>query len=114
MEWGSGMVFNAGNNPLDEFGDTVDRLQYQIQFGKGAVLIAADSYSEGFINESDDSYGVSIAGQYATERGNLGALALYRTQQSDESSFGVFTADIAGSIDNGPFQAEAEPHSACR
>ena len=28
LHWGSGMVYNAGNNPLDEFGDSVDRIQF--------------------------------------------------------------------------------------
>jgi len=108
VEWGSGMVYNAGNDPLDEFGDTIDRLQFQAKIGNTALMVAADSYSEGFINDSDDSYGISLAGQYSTERGNIGVLGLYRTQQSEESSFGVFTADIAGSLTNGPFEADAE------
>ena len=46
VEWGSGMVYNAGNDPLSEYGDTSDRVQVTVPVGKVHLIGAFDTNAE--------------------------------------------------------------------
>ena len=53
VEWGSGMVFNAGNRPEDDAGDTEDRVSFTGRAGPIYVMGAFGVPDGGFVNQFD-------------------------------------------------------------
>ena len=54
VEWGAGMIWNAGNDPLDEYGTTADRFQFVAPVGPVTLIGAYEVPYEGFINQDQD------------------------------------------------------------
>lgn len=108
LEWGSGMVFNAGNGPLDEYGNTVDRLQYAAKAGDVYVLGAIEQLYEGYVNQRDDIFGADGAVYYRTEQASLGIYNMVRWQKQGQSAFTMYTGSLWGYAEAGPVDVEAE------
>ena len=108
LEWGAGMVFNAGNEPWQEFGDTVDRVQFTGRAGDVYLQGGLESNVESFVNERDDVWGVSGSVLYAAEQASIGTYGLYRRYSYDESTFGMMTLDLWGEASAGPLHVETE------
>ena len=70
LHWGSGMVFNAGNGAWDEFGNSVERVQFSQQFQSVFFLVAVESYEENNINLADDTWGVVGSAYYSKSNNN--------------------------------------------
>ena len=95
IEWGSGMVYNAGHDPLDEFGDSADRLQITAPVGPVYLIGAIETSAENFINAGDDMRTYTGGVAYLGERYGLGTYNTYRVRTfADDSTFTVFTGDL--------------------
>jgi hypothetical protein len=108
VHWGSGMVFNAGNQATQFIGDTADRLQYSKQIDSVFILGAIESREEGFISAQDDTTAGTFALYYATDRISAGLYNVYAKQNVGEVSFGHLTSDIHGKVDLGALKVETE------
>lgn len=108
VEWGSGMVFNAGNRPEDDQGDTEDRIQFTGRAGPVYVMGAFGLPYEGFINQGDDMPSISGSVAHLTENAGVGAYGTYRWQSIDEDRVGVFVGDLWGRAHVGPVRIEGE------
>jgi hypothetical protein len=95
VEWGAGMVYNAGNGPLDEYGDTSDRVQVTAPIGKIHLIGAFETNTENYINTGDDLKTVTGAVAFLGERAGIGTYNTYRWQTfDDDADFSIFTGDI--------------------
>ena len=95
VHWGSGMVYNAGNDPLSEYGDTADRVQVTAPIGKIHLIGAFETNAENYVNTGDDLKTITGAIAFLGERAGLGTYNTYRWQKiDDDAEFSIFTADI--------------------
>ena len=108
VHWGAGMIFNAGNQPTQLIGDTVDRLQYSKQIDSVFLLGAIETREEGFISAKDDTTAGTLGIYYAADRLSAGIYNVYARQQVEDSSFGQFTTDVHGRADLGALKIETE------
>jgi hypothetical protein len=106
MQWGAGLLWNDGNDPDDEYGDTADRLQFSTRVGPVFVLAAYDVQFEGFLGAEDDMQSASLGLGYRTETAGVGLLNIYRYQPSE--TYQSYTGDIWGFAELGPVRAELE------
>ncbi len=106
--WGSGMLFHSGNEALSEFGNSIDRIQQTFYADDVFIQTSLDHYSEGLLNQDDDSWGGSLALMYNTERATSGVYALHQRQNESDSKFSMTTIDIHGRADAGTLKAEIE------
>ncbi len=106
MEWGAGILWNPGNDPEDEYGDTADRLQYSTRVGPVFVMGAYDVQFEGFLGAEDDMQAASLGVGYRTETAGVGLLNIYRWQNSAELQ--SYTGDVWAFTQLGPVRAELE------
>lgn len=106
--WGSGMVFNAGNRDIDEFGDTVDRVQFTGKIKKIFLMGGFENRSEGFSAVKDDYRGVVASVLYSGEKVGLGTFQTYRWQNTGDTRFTTWIGDIWGKADLGIATAEIE------
>lgn len=106
MEWGAGILWNPGNDPEDEYGDTADRLQFSTRVGPVFVMAAYDVQFEGFVGAEDDMQSLSLGVGYRTETAGVGLLNIYRYQPANE--YQAYTADIWAFTQLGPVRAELE------
>lgn len=105
--WGLGLWRNDGLGDNAEFGDTVDRVQWDAVFDDVFVEVGAESTAEGLFNDADDTWSASGAVGYRTELVTAGLMAHYRTTPA--RNFSLFTVDAAfsGQIGNLDVGAEA-------
>lgn len=110
VEWGTGMVFNAGNDPDDEFGDTADRIQFTGKAGQVYLMGAWEQRYEGLTNDPDDYKALAGAIFYKTEKAGVGSYLTYRWQRLDDgqSRWNTFIADVWGRAEMGPAKVQAE------
>jgi hypothetical protein len=108
MEWGSGMVFNAGNEPWQEFGDTVDRIQFTGRTGQVYLQGGLETNAEQYLNQGDDVWGISGAVLYQTEQASIGTYNLFRRYSHEDATFGLFTTDLWVEAQAGPLHVELE------
>ena len=95
VEWGSGMVYNAGNDPLSEYGDTADRVQVTAPVGPVYLIGAFETSAENFVNVNDDLKTITGGVAYLGERVGLGTYNTYRWQRvGDDSQYRLFTGDL--------------------
>ena len=95
VEWGSGMVYNAGNDPLSEYGDTADRVQVTAPVGPVYLIGAFETSAENFVNVNDDLKTMTGGVAYLGERVGLGTYNTYRWQRFDDNSqYRLFTGDL--------------------
>ena len=108
VHWGSGMVWNAGNDPDDEYGDTADRLQITSRVGPVYVFGAYELPFEGFVSEHDDVSALVAGVLYQSEVASLGTYNVYRWSKYDDSKYGAYIGDIWGRAELGPAVIETE------
>lgn len=108
VEWGTGMVWNAGNGVIDEYGDTADRIQLASKAGPVYILGAFETNYEGFLGEPDDMQTITSSVLYKTENVSIGTYNTFRYQSYEGDRFNAFTGDIFASAEMGPARAEAE------
>lgn len=61
--WGLGILYNAGNDPMDDFGTTVDRAGFQAMLGNLSLNVGYEKEKEGVLRRDDDdseSYEFSV------------------------------------------------------
>ena len=108
VEWGSGMVWNAGNDPSDDAGDTEDRISFTGKAGPVHVMGAFGVPYAGLINQGDDMRAVSGSVAHLAEQAAVGFYNSYRWQKDGDDSIGVWTGDLWGKAELGPVQVEGE------
>lgn len=108
VEWGSGMVFNAGNDPSDDYGDTEDRIQFTGKAGPVYVMGAFGVPYEGYVGETDDMRSVTGSVAHFTEQASIGVYGTYRWQGYEDDRVGVFVGDLWGKAELGPVSLEGE------
>ena len=109
VEWGSGMVYNAGLDPLSEYGDSADRLQVTVPMGPVYVIGAIETSAENFVNVDDDMITYTGGIAYLGERYGLGSYNTYRVAKfADESKYSLFTGDLWARVQLGMTSIEWE------
>lgn len=106
MEWGAGILWNAGNSPEARHSDTATRVQWSHTIQQVYVLAAWDQQYEGFLNAADDMQSATLALGYRSETSGFGLLNNYRYQPS--MSWNAYTGDVWGFAQIGPLRAELE------
>ena len=56
LHWGAGVLYNAGNTPLSEYGDSADRIQFTTRQGPVYVMAGYDIIYGGFRESYDGSH----------------------------------------------------------
>lgn len=109
VEWGSGMVYNAGLDPLSEYGDNADRLQITAPVGPVYLIGAIETSAENFINADDDMLTYTGGVAYLGERYGLGSYNTYRVAKfGDDSKYTLFTGDLWARVQLGMTSLEWE------
>jgi hypothetical protein len=108
LEWGSGMLLNAGNANNQEFGDTADRIQFTGRAGQVYLQGGLESNAEQFVNEGDDVYSLTGSLLYSTEQAGVGVYNIFRRYNYDGDKFGMYTLDFWGAAEAGPLNIETE------
>lgn len=106
--WGAGMVFNAGNRPVDEFGDTVDRVQFTGKAGKVFLMGGLENRYEGLAAERDDYRAAVTSVLFESEKAALGTFHTYRWRRTDDTRYSAWIGDIWGHADLGILELETE------
>ena len=106
LEWGSGILLNAGNDVDDEYGDTADRVQFTTRVGMIYLQAAYDWAYEGYLNDSDDMHNFTGALLYRTETVGIGLHNQVRMQPSED--FTAYIGDFWLRAQLGPATLEAE------
>jgi hypothetical protein len=106
MQWGAGILWNPGNDPLSEYGDSVDRLSYSTRVGPVFLLGTADVVHEGYVNEPDDMVGYTGAVGYRSETSGVGLLNHVRSQSTND--WLSYTGDFWAFANLGPAQVQLE------
>ena len=108
LEWGAGMVLNAGNDPTDEFGDTADRVQFTGRAGQVYLQAGLETNAEQLVGEGDDVSSITGSLLYRNETAGAGLYNIYRTYSYDGDRFGMYTLDMWGEAQAGPLRLETE------
>lgn len=108
VHWGTGMVFNAGNDPSSEFGDTIDRVLASARVGDVFIMGGYESRLESYVNLPDDYHALVGSVMYNTEKAGLGTYLTYRWRNQDYGRFQTFIADLWGEANFGPAKVEGE------
>jgi hypothetical protein len=106
LEWGSGILLNAGLEIDSEYGDTADRVQFTTRAGPFYVKTAYDWSYEGYLNDADDMHNLTAALLYRTESVGAGFHNQLRFQPSED--FTAYIGDIWLYAELGPATLEAE------
>lgn len=106
MEWGAGLLWDAGNTATAQHSDTATRVQWAHTFKQVFVLGAWDQQYEGFLNAPDDMQSFSLALGYRSETAGVGLLNIYRYQPA--MAWNAYTGDVWGFAQIGPLRAELE------
>lgn len=106
MEWGSGILWNPGDDPEAEAGDSADRVQFSGNLGQVWMMAAWDVQFEGFLGQPDDMQSVNLALGYRNETNGAGLLNVYRYQPSN--TWQQYTGDLWAFTQLGKLRAELE------
>jgi hypothetical protein len=109
VEWGTGLVWNAGDDPLDEYGDTSDRVQAVIPVGPIHLIGAFETPAENYVNQPDDIKQLTAGVAFLGEKVGIGTYNTYRWQKfDDDSQYKMFTGDLWAQATLGIAQIEYE------
>ncbi len=110
LHWGAGVLFNAGNDPLSEYGDSADRVQFTTRQGPVYIMAGYDLVSEGYrdatAGQHDDMQALDLAVAYRSEAASVGLYNRYRFQPSQ--NFNAYQGSLWGAAELGPVHAELE------
>ncbi len=108
VQWGSGLVFNAGNDPGDDYGDTEDRVSFTGLAGPVHIMGAVGLPYEGYVNENDGLRAVSGSVAHLAEQAAVGFYSTYRWQSQEDQKVGLWIGDLWGKAELGPVEVETE------
>lgn len=113
LHWGRGIWQNNGQTVrphFADFGDTVDRVQWEYLIQDQVFLRAAvDVVEERFLNLEDDTTAWNLVAAYRSEQVVAGLnTRLRNTRHDDADDFNLFTADLAAEARLGQLTASAE------
>ncbi len=108
IHWGSGLLFNAGNAPGDDYGDSEDRVSFTGLAGPVHVMGALGLPYQGLVNEGDGLKAASLSVAHLSEQASLGFYSTYRWQSQEDQKVGLFLGDLWGKAELGPLDAELE------
>lgn len=108
VHWGSGMVFNSGDAPDSEYGDTADRVMVAGRASDVYLMAAYEVRYEGYVGQPDDYRAVVGSVAYEAEQAGIGFYNTYRWANYDDAKVGLWIADVAGHADAGPLHLEGE------
>ncbi len=108
MQWGAGILWNDGNAPDAEYGDTADRFQFSTRIGPVFALAAFDVQYEGLLNAPDDMQAITLALGYRSETAGVGLLNNYRYRPEKPYNWQAYTGDVWAYAELGPVRAELE------
>ena len=113
VEWGAGMVWNAGNGIDADYGDTADRLQFTGKAGPVYVMGGLENRYEGLVAEPDDYRALVGAVYYKGEKVGAGTYQTYRRRSITddagvESKYTTWIGDIWAGAKLGPAQLDLE------
>lgn len=110
LHWGAGIWQNDGQSVrphFADFGDTVDRVQWEYLIQDQIFLrLAFDVVDELFINHEDDTVAYNLVGAWRSEQIVAGLNTRLLRNAADD--FNLFSVDIAGEAELGPFRGTAE------
>lgn len=112
VQWGSGLVFNAGNDPGDDAGDTEDRVSFTGLAGPVHIMGAVGLPYEGYVNDGDGLRAVTGSVAHLAEQAGVGLYSTYRWQSQEDQKVGLFIGDLWGKAELGPVVVETELASA--
>ncbi|NCN26675.1 hypothetical protein GW915_03790 [bacterium] len=84
--WGLGLMYDSGDNPLDDYSTTVDRMAYQSLLGSLELIVAYEKGEEGTLNNDDDDMDVFEGSlEYANPEAkfNIGLLYSRKVRSAD-------------------------------
>jgi len=111
LHWGTGMWQNDGLSLNSEYGDTADRIQFEgLVQDSIFVRVAFDTFAENFLNNQDDTYALSLAAAYKSERVVGGLQAYYRRTDrvAPGNALNLITIDAALEAEVGKLSVAAE------
>ncbi len=112
LHWGAGVWQNDGLGLTAEFGDSVDRLQWEGLFNDQIYgSLALDLNTRGFVNSNDLTWSVNGLAAWRTEQLVAGLNLQYRRSTSSEVGVDpaqLFTADVALDVTLGPLSVKLE------
>lgn len=106
--WGTGMLFNAGNRAVDEFGDTVDRAQFTAKVKSVFLMGGVENRNEGFVAEKDDYRAVVASVVYQGEKAGVGTFQTYRFRNNDSQKYTTWIGDLWAHAELGIAEADIE------
>lgn len=107
LHWGMGIWQNDGLGLNAEYGDTTDRLQWDLLVEDQVYIrLATDINSEGFLNADDDTYALTGAIAYHNESVSAG----FQTQlrRTPSRGFNLVSLDVTFDATLGPVSVNAE------
>ncbi|MEZ4320058.1 MAG: hypothetical protein R3F61_21285 [Myxococcota bacterium] len=111
LHWGAGIWQNDGLSINSEYGDTADRLAFEGLVQESIfVRLAFDMHAENFVNDQDDTYALSIAAAYKSERVVGGLQVHYRRtdRAAPANDLNLVTVDGALEAEVGKLAITAE------
>lgn len=106
VHWGMGVWHNDGLGPQGEYGDTVDRLQWEHLIDQVWLSLAIDVNNAGILNQADDTLSYNGSVMYRSERIHAGFSGQLR--RVADPGFTLFTGDLAMDAEMGNLQLQAE------
>jgi hypothetical protein len=110
MDWGTGMWLNDGNDVLQEYGDTGDRLEFTSRVGPVYVMGAYELMHEGLVERTeggeDAMQALDLAVAWQTETMAVGLYNRYRFGLNP--GFHAYSGDLFAKIELGPAEIQAE------
>ncbi len=110
LHWGAGVLYNAGNTPLSEYGDSADRIQFTTRQGPVYVMAGYDiiygGFRESYDGSHDDMQALDLAVAYRSEAASVGLYNRYRFQP--KQNFRAYQGSLWGSAELGPVHTEIE------
>ncbi|MCB9780078.1 MAG: hypothetical protein H6742_16045 [Alphaproteobacteria bacterium] len=108
LHWGTGMVWNDGNSPSADFGDTEDRVELTGRVGPVYLMGAFGVPYEGLVNQGDDMRAISGSVAHITEQAGVGFYNTYKWQSYEEDKLGLWIGDLWGRAALGPVTVDGE------
>jgi hypothetical protein len=106
VHWGSGIWQNDGMGINAEYGDTVDRVQWEKEISSLFVRLSGEMNAEGLLNSDDDTLAANASVAYRTERILAGINMQVKSAPSRD--FTLFTADLAAEANLGKVNLRLE------
>lgn len=108
LHWGLGIWQNAGTGINQEYGDTADRVSWELLIQDIWLRAAFDIHTDGLVNQTDEIWAFNAAIGYSTERLFGGLQYQYRRSNVSGATFDLHTFDAALDLEFGPLDVDGE------